>query len=172
VVRTGFLLRYLADEELRATIQAAMNKSEQFNAFLKWLAFGGEELRTNDRELQQKIIRYNHLVANCVIFYNVMLLTRAVKELREEGEEVPKDLLAGLNPYITEHINRLGKYRLDLSRVPPEPDYDFSFAPAQVTATPLHESRWKLHGLLPGLIPGYFKGIDALKQRAFSFELF
>lgn len=141
VVRTGFLLRYLADEELRATIQAAMNKSEQFNAFLKWLAFGGEELRTNDRELQQKIIRYNHLVANCVIFYNVMLLTRAVKELREEGEEVPEDLLARLNPYMTEHINRLGEYRLDLSRVPPEPDYDFNFAPAQVTATPLHESR-------------------------------
>jgi hypothetical protein len=141
VVRTGFLLRYLADEELRATIQAAMNKSEQFNAFLKWLAFGGEELRTNDRELQQKIIRYNHLVANCVIFYNVMLLTRAVKELREEGEEVPEDLLARLNPYMTEHINRLGEYRLDLSRVPPEPDFDFSFAPALVTATPLHESR-------------------------------
>lgn len=141
VVRTGFLLRYLADEELRTTIQAAMNKSEQFNAFLKWLAFGGEELRTNDRELQQKIIRYNHLIANCVIFYNVMLLTRAVKELREQGEEVPEDLLAGLNPYMTEHINRLGEYRLDLSRVPPEPDYDYPFAPTHATDTPLHESR-------------------------------
>lgn len=141
VVRTGFLLRYLADEELRATIQAAMNKSEQFNAFLKWLAFGGEELRTNDRELQNKIIRYNHLVANCVIFYNVMTLTKAVKELREEGWEVPEELLAGLNPYMTEHINRLGEYRLDLSRVPPEPDYEFAFAPAEANAQPLYESR-------------------------------
>jgi len=35
-IRTGFLLRYLADQELRATIQAATNKSEQFHGFLKW----------------------------------------------------------------------------------------------------------------------------------------
>ena len=41
VVRTGFLLRYLADQKLRATIQAATNKSEQLNRFLKWVFFGG-----------------------------------------------------------------------------------------------------------------------------------
>jgi TnpA family transposase len=42
VVRTGFLLRYLADPELRSTVQAAMNKNESWNEFLKWVAFGGE----------------------------------------------------------------------------------------------------------------------------------
>lgn len=89
VVRTGFLLRYIADAELRGTIQAAINKSEQFNSFLKWMASGGEEIRTNDRDLQQKIIKYQHLVTNCQIFHTVMQLTRVVKELHEEGYEVP-----------------------------------------------------------------------------------
>jgi hypothetical protein len=43
VVRTGFLLSYGADRELRATIQTATNKSERLNQFLKWVFFGGAE---------------------------------------------------------------------------------------------------------------------------------
>jgi TnpA family transposase len=34
-VRTGFLLQYLGDAELRSIIQAATNKSESFNDFVK-----------------------------------------------------------------------------------------------------------------------------------------
>ena len=71
-VRTGFLLQYIGDAELRSTIQAATNKSESFNSFVKWLAFGGGGvIAENDRGEQRKIIRYNHLLANCLIFHNV-----------------------------------------------------------------------------------------------------
>jgi TnpA family transposase len=41
-VRTMFLLKYINDAELRKTINAATNKSEEFNDFVKWLFFGGE----------------------------------------------------------------------------------------------------------------------------------
>jgi len=37
VIRTLFLLKYLNDPELRRTIHAATNKSEQFNDFAQWL---------------------------------------------------------------------------------------------------------------------------------------
>jgi hypothetical protein len=36
VIRTHFLMQYLADPELRSTIQPATNKSEAFNGFAKW----------------------------------------------------------------------------------------------------------------------------------------
>jgi TnpA family transposase len=42
VSRTGFLLRYISDSQLRSTIQGATNKSEALNRFLKWTFFGGE----------------------------------------------------------------------------------------------------------------------------------
>jgi TnpA family transposase len=42
VIRTGFLLRYISDAQLRSTIQGATNKSEALNRFLKWTFFGGE----------------------------------------------------------------------------------------------------------------------------------
>lgn len=124
-VRTAFLLRYMTDAELRSSIQGAMNKSEQFNDYLKWVAFGAEKLETNDRELQQKLIKYNQLLANVLIYHTVLGYTRVLKELAAEGYPVREALLERISPYRTEHINRRGKYRLDLSRVPPEADYAF-----------------------------------------------
>lgn len=74
VIRTMFLLKYIADEQLRRTIQTATNKSESFNVFTKWLFFGGEGIITeNNRENQRKVIKFNHLIANCLIFYNVFV---------------------------------------------------------------------------------------------------
>ncbi len=115
VVRTAFLLRYLNDAELRRVIQAAPNKSEAFNAFVQWLFFGGERLiAENDRDRQRKLIKYNHLVANCLIFHNVQAQTRILRQLAEEGEGFDDATLSRLSPYLTEHFNRFGKYTLDL----------------------------------------------------------
>ncbi len=76
VVRTEFLLHLLGDPDLRSTLQSAMNKSEAFNGFAKWALFGGEGVITeNRREEQRKIIKFNHLVANCVILYNVFVVS-------------------------------------------------------------------------------------------------
>ena len=61
---------YLTVPSWRATVHGATTKSESFNAFVQWLAFGGMGvLRTNNREELRKRIKYNHLVANCVVLY-------------------------------------------------------------------------------------------------------
>jgi len=125
VVRTAFLLQYLGDADLRATIQAATTKSEAFNRFAKWAMFGSEGIITeNDRTAQRKTIRYNHLVANCIIFYNVCAMTRVLHDLTQEGYAVDEEAVAALSPYQTEHINRFGRYHLDLGRTPAPIDYD------------------------------------------------
>jgi TnpA family transposase len=73
VVRTAFLLDYISDVELRRTIHAATNKSEAFNLFVQWVAFGGGRLLAeNTRDEQRKMIKYHHLVANLLIFHNVV----------------------------------------------------------------------------------------------------
>jgi TnpA family transposase len=127
VIRTGFLLRYISDSQLRSTIQGATNKSEALNRFLKWTFFGGEGvIAENSRDEQRKAIKYNHLVANCLIFHNLYSLTRLVQTLEERGETVPEDAIAAISPYLTEHINRFGDYTLDLDRKPPQPDYGYT----------------------------------------------
>lgn len=116
-VRTLFLLRYIDDVEVRKTIHAASNKSEEFNGFVKWAFFGGEGIiAENVQHEQRKIVRYNQLVANLVILHNVEQMTRVLAELRQDGANISPEVLAGLSPYRTSHINRFGDYTLDLKR--------------------------------------------------------
>ncbi len=130
-IRTGFLLKYLADPALRATILAALNKNEAFHGLAKWLSFGGEGvIASNDRDEQRKLIKYNQLVANCVIFYNVQALTRLLRELVREGYPLTEAMVAALSPYVTEHINRFGQYTLDPARRPAPLDYEAPILPA------------------------------------------
>lgn len=117
LVRTGFLLKYLGDNELRELIQAATCKSESYNWFTKWASFGNQGISTeNNRDEQRKMIKYNHLVANCVCFYNVAAINQVLIELTNEGVPFNKDALSAISPYITRHINRFGEYTLDLEK--------------------------------------------------------
>jgi TnpA family transposase len=116
-IRTMFLLRYVADPELRKVIHAATNKSEEYNGLAKWAFFGGGGIiAENVRHEQRKLIKYNHLVVNLVILYNVHHMTIVLRKLQEEGVEITPEVLAGLSPYRTAHLNRFGEYTLDFER--------------------------------------------------------
>ncbi len=122
-IRTDFLLRYLASVELRRAIGAATNKSELFNRYAQWVAFGSSGLATApERDEQRKMVKYNHLVANLLIFHTVVGMTRALDSLTADGHAaaITPDALAGTSPYLNEHLNRFGSYELDLSK-PPAP---------------------------------------------------
>jgi hypothetical protein len=75
-------------------------------------------INTNDPEFMEKIIKYNHLVANAVIFQNVVDLTEILQQLKREGYLWERDDVAALSPYITAHIKRFGDYFFDWEQVP------------------------------------------------------
>ncbi|MBI3459467.1 Tn3 family transposase [Candidatus Acetothermia bacterium] len=119
VLRTLFLLRYLSTPELPKQITAMTNKVESYNRFARWLFFGGEGIiAENDPEEQEKIIKYNDLVANAVIFQNVVDVSRILRELIAEGYPLTPEELAALSPYLTLHLKRFGEYFVDLSAPP------------------------------------------------------
>ena len=119
VIRTIFLLNYLSSLELRHVIQAATNKSELFNKYAQWVAFGESGLVAEGvRDEQRKLIKYNHLAANLLIFHTLVSMTRGLENLTAEGVIFTDAALAGLSPYQTEHINRFGNYTLDFARIP------------------------------------------------------
>ena len=119
VVRTVFLLQYMDDVELRQQIQAATNKVESYNGFSKWFCFGGEGIiANNDPEEQEKMIKYNTLVANAVIFQNAVDLTEILQQLKHEGYLVDSEDIKALSPYLNQHIKRFGDYWLDMNTWP------------------------------------------------------
>jgi TnpA family transposase len=130
VVRTAFLLDYMSNQELRRIIQAAQNKCEGFNKFAQWAFFGADTIQDNVRDNQLKIIKYNHLIANLLIFHNCRTITLALKELETNGVRLTPELLGALSPYRTHHINRFGMYELR-EREPAPVDYGVTFAIGQ-----------------------------------------
>ena len=121
-----FLLEYISDDELRQSIQAAQNKCEGFNNFAQWAYFGSDTIEDNVRDNQLKIIKYNHLIANFLIFHNCHPMTQALKELEAEGMQLTPELLAAFSPYRTHHANRFGMYELRERKLGPI-DYGVTF---------------------------------------------
>ena len=97
---------------------ANTNKIEAYNGFAKWLSFGGDVIPENDPDEQQKRLRYNDLIAACVILQNAVDMTRTLRQREAEHKPVHHADLAFLSPYSTQHVKRFGEYTLDLAREP------------------------------------------------------
>jgi hypothetical protein len=63
-------------------------------------------------------IKYNHPVANLLIFHNVVTMSKALERLIAEGYAVDLDLIACSSPNVTGHLNRFGRYELNRERMP------------------------------------------------------
>jgi TnpA family transposase len=116
---TLFLLRYITDIELRQQITNETNKVEAFHGFSGWLCFGGDGvISDNDPEQQEKVIKYNELVTNAVIFQNVVDMTAILRDLNREGYLFDSEDVRFISPYLTSHIKRFGDYIIDLKQSP------------------------------------------------------
>lgn len=76
----------------------------------------GGKIPANLRHEQSKIVKYNHLLANFAILYNVNAMTEVFNQLKSEGHNITRDHMAAFSPYHTEHLGRLGSFELDLTR--------------------------------------------------------
>ena len=116
VVRTIFLLNYIADVDLRKKIQSATCRSEEFNDFIDWITFGKDSIiHSNNSKVQQKVIAFSRMVTNAVMFHTVANTTNVLNKLSAEEVEYSKDDLSILSAYFRENINRYGVF--ELSRI-------------------------------------------------------
>jgi TnpA family transposase len=118
VIRTVTLLRYLSEPTLREQITAITNKAEGFHNYSEWLMIGGKLIGHNDPEHQERVIKFNELLANCSIYSTALDITDAANQLAAEGYPVDTDDLATITPYIQHTIRRMGDLVLNLA--PPQ----------------------------------------------------
>ena len=87
---------------------------EAFNNFCQWLFFGKHGvIADNDPDEQEKTMKFNALLSNCVIFHTTLELTEVIRQLQAEGWSIDAADLAEISPYITEPIRRFGEYSTD-----------------------------------------------------------
>ena len=122
--RTGFLLRFMTEVDLRTLIHKETNKTEKFHAFSKWFGFGSAGIiRENERPAQQKALKYNLLLANAMMFHNTVMLSNDLRTLIRQGYYVDPACVAVLSPYVITGFERFGRYTLSMTNVPDPIDY-------------------------------------------------
>jgi TnpA family transposase len=113
-VKTIFLCRYLRSEALRQEIHEGLNVIENWNSANGFIFYGrGGELATNSRDDQELGLLTLHLVQNCLVYINTLMLQEV---LGEEGwlERMKPEDLRALTPLIYSHVNPYGLFRLNM----------------------------------------------------------
>lgn len=92
---------------MREQITRVTNRNEAFHGFAGWLMFDGKLIGQNDPDYQEKVIKFNELLANCVMYSTALDVTDAANDIAAEGQSVDLGDLATVSPYST-HTVRTG----------------------------------------------------------------
>lgn len=114
-IKTIFLCRYLHSEALRREINEGLNVVEQWNGATDFVFFARRgEMVSNRREDHEISMLALHLVQNCMVYINTLMIQTVLARSHWQGRLTPRDY-AALTPLIWEHVNPYGRFELDMS---------------------------------------------------------
>ena len=118
-VKTIFLCRYLHSEALRREINAGLNVIEQWNGATDFVFFARRgELVSNRHEDHEISMLALHLLQNCLVYINTLMLQQVLAQPHWSGKLSVRDREA-LTSLIWEHVNPYGRFELDMeARLP------------------------------------------------------
>jgi len=116
---TIFLCDYLRLEKIRREIQEALNIIELWNRVNDFILFGKRgEFASNRKRSQELTMLSLHLLQNCLVYINTLMLQEVLADPAIMGIMTPEDF-RGLNPLFFNHINPYGTFNLNMkTRIP------------------------------------------------------
>jgi TnpA family transposase len=111
IERTLFMIEWYSSPELRDRCRAGLNKGEAGNKLTRAVFFHERgEIRDGSFESQAFRASGLNLVVSAIVLWNTVYLSRVVESLRDEGHDLPDDVIRHISPQIWEHINLTGIY--------------------------------------------------------------
>jgi hypothetical protein len=77
------------------------------------------KLQEDSLEEQYRTLLILNVVLNCIAFWNTLAMQQIVEELRAEGCEISNEELKHITPTMTNHIDLIGKFEINLDRSAP-----------------------------------------------------
>jgi TnpA family transposase len=119
LVKTNFILAWLADQELRTRISQQLNKGEQLHALRRAIFYADEghiRHRTSEQQGEQALCLA--IVVNAIIAWNTVYTRHALDQLRAAGELITTSEIEHISPLSRKHIHLHGHYPFDLAARP------------------------------------------------------
>jgi TnpA family transposase len=119
LVKTNFILAWLADQELRARIGRQLNKGEQLHALRRAIFYANEgQIRQRGPEQQGEQALCLAVVVNAIIVWHTVYTGLALDQLRGNGETISSSEIEHISPLAHQHIHLYGHYPFDLATRP------------------------------------------------------
>ena len=98
--------------------------------------FRGNLIGHNNPDYQEKVVKFNELLANCVMYSTACDITDAANDIAAEGERVDPADLATISPYITHTVRRFGNWTLNLTHPTARPPPGWTWSPGCCSRRP------------------------------------
>ena len=113
------MLDYIDSVSLRRNVQQALNQGESYHKLHKAVSYANfGKLRFKTEGEQQIWNDCGLLIANCIIFYNALILSNVLRRQAEKGDSLAAGLLATVSPVARQHIAFYGRYEFTKSFQP------------------------------------------------------
>lgn len=114
-IKTIFLCEYLHSEKLRIEINEGLNVIENWNSANSFIFYGKSgEISTNRIEDQEISVLSLHLLQNCLVYINTLMIQQVLSQKKWYDMMAPEDFRA-LTPLIYNHVNLYGNFHLDMA---------------------------------------------------------
>jgi len=114
LIKSIYILRYIADKDLRYTVHLHLNRGESRHQLAKNLFFANRgAFKTNNRiEIMNKASCLS-LLSNAVLLWNTYHIQKIIEKLRANGYEILDEHLEKISPLMFKHIQIHGTYHFE-----------------------------------------------------------
>jgi TnpA family transposase len=111
IIRSIYLLDYFDSPPLRQHVQRALNRGESYHQLRRAVSYANfGKLRFKAEQEQQLWGECARLLTNCIIYYNMVLLSQLAAHKERAGDVQGAALLVHVSPVAWQHINFYGRY--------------------------------------------------------------
>ena len=111
ICRTLYILNFIDDVTLRQSVQKALNRGEAYHRFRRAIAYvNSGKFRVKTEGEQQIWNECSRLIANAVIYYNMVVLSKVYEQKQAAGDQVAMGIIQGMSPVAWQHVNLIGRF--------------------------------------------------------------